>query len=307
MKDKLLLCGALLLLLAGCQSGPRYSTTEGKAVFAVDESLAPVLHEIARDFEKSYPGAAIEIRTLPARGAVVAFAADSIRRMVLGRELNDEERTALARGEFELTENHVALDAAAVIGHASNPLRDLRMGQLDSMLSGALTRWPEAAGGGVVALTLGDMDGSVNEVVKDLVLRGKAFAEYAEYVTSSAELVDRVRGNPRALGIVGLGWLRGRETDLRVFALGTPGARPDTTQPFGRFYTPVQAHVYRKYYPLTRRVMIYSREVVPEVGYGFISYVASAAGQRIFLSSGLVPATMPVRLVELTSKEVNKR
>jgi phosphate transport system substrate-binding protein len=159
----------------------------------------------------------------------------------------------------------------------------------------------------VVALTLGDVDGSVNEVVKDIVLRGRPFAEYAEYVPSSEELVDRVTGNPRALGIVGLAWLRNRETDVRVFALATPGQRPDTTEPFGRAYTPVQAHVYRKYYPLTRRVMIYSREVIPEVGYGFISYVASAAGQKIFLNRGLVPATMPVRLVELTSREVNKR
>lgn len=296
-----------LLLFTGCQSAPRASTTEGRAVFAVDESLVPVLTAIAEDFRRTYPDAEIEIRSLPARSAVVDLAADSVRRIVLGRALNEEERRAFAGGEVELTDHHVALDAVAVIGHPSNPLRELRLGQLDSILSGAATRWPAAQGGDVVTILLGDLDGSVNEVVRDLVLRGRPFAAHAEYAASSRELIDRVAATPRALGLVGLSWLRGRTEEVAVFGLGTPGTRPDTTEPFGRYYTPVQAHVYRKYYPLTRPVMIYSREVVPEVGYGFISYAASAAGQKIFLSNGLVPVTMPVRLVELTSKGATKQ
>lgn len=297
----------VLPLFAACQSGPRYSTTEGRAVFAVDESLVPVFTALAADFRNTYPAAEIEILSRPARAAVVDLAADSVRRIALGRALNEEERTAFTRGEVELTDFHVALDAVAVIGHPSNPIRDLRVSLLDSLLSGATTRWPAAQGGDVATLLLGDRDGSINEVVRDLVLRGRPFAGHAEYVSSSRELIDRVAATPRALGLVGLSWLRGRTDEVAVFALGTPGARPDTTEPVGRYYTPAQAHVHRKYYPLTRPVIITSREVIPEVGYGFISYAASAAGQKVFLNNGLVPVTMPVRLVELTSKEATKQ
>lgn len=306
-RDGTVLLLAVLPLLAACQSGPRYSTTEGRAVFAVDESLVPVFTALAADFRNTYPGAEIEILPRPARAAVVDLAADSVRRIALGRTLNEEERTAFTRGEVELSELHVALDAVAVIGHPSNPVRDLRVSLLDSLLSGASTRWPAAQGGDVVTLLLGDRDGSVNEVVQDLLLRGRPFAGHAEYVVSSRELIDRVAATPRALGLVGLSWLRGRTDEVAVFALGTPGTRPDTTEPVGRYYTPAQAHVHRKYYPLTRPVMFTSREVVPEVGYGFISYAASAAGQKVFLNNGLVPVTMPVRLVELTSKGATKQ
>jgi hypothetical protein len=49
---------------------------------------------------------------------------------------------------------------------------------------------------------------------------------------------------------------------------------------------------------------MYSRDVNPDVSVGFISFVSSAPGQKIVLNNGLVPVTMPVRLVQLTSEQV---
>jgi phosphate transport system substrate-binding protein len=120
-------------------------------------------------------------------------------------------------------------------------------------------------------------------------------------MNSSKDLVGYVRMHPRALGIVGVSWLHGRDEELTVFALGDPSSRPDTTQPLGRFYTPHQAHIHRRYYPVTESIYMYNRAIQRDAGYGFISFVASAPGQKIFLNNGLVPVTMPVRLVSLTS------
>jgi phosphate transport system substrate-binding protein len=36
------------------------------------------------------------------------------------------------------------------------------------------------------------------------------------------------------------------------------------------------------------------------LGSGFLTYVANDKGQRVVLKAGLVPATMPVRIVEIT-------
>jgi phosphate transport system substrate-binding protein len=38
------------------------------------------------------------------------------------------------------------------------------------------------------------------------------------------------------------------------------------------------------------------------VAAGFLAFVASAPGQKILLNAGLVPATMPVRLVQITQE-----
>jgi phosphate transport system substrate-binding protein len=87
-------------------------------------------------------------------------------------------------------------------------------------------------------------------------------------------------------------------------ALGDPKTRPDSTQPVGKYYSPAQAYVHLNYYPVTKPIYIYTREVVRHVGIGFISFVNSGPGQKIFLNNGLVPVTMPVRIVELTSHQV---
>jgi phosphate transport system substrate-binding protein len=41
------------------------------------------------------------------------------------------------------------------------------------------------------------------------------------------------------------------------------------------------------------------REPYSGLGTGFVSFVAGDQGQRIILKSGLVPATMPVRLIQV--------
>jgi phosphate transport system substrate-binding protein len=42
-----------------------------------------------------------------------------------------------------------------------------------------------------------------------------------------------------------------------------------------------------------------SREARSGLASGFIAYVASDKGQRVVLKLGLVPATMPIRIVEV--------
>jgi DNA gyrase subunit A len=47
----------------------------------------------------------------------------------------------------------------------------------------------------------------------------------------------------------------------------------DTTLVAGQFFSPAQAHVLRKYYPIWREVYLYTREPRRDVSYGFIAYV----------------------------------
>jgi phosphate transport system substrate-binding protein len=89
-----------------------------------------------------------------------------------------------------------------------------------------------------------------------------------------------------------------------VLAVGGPQYRPDTTAAVGQYYQPWQAYVFLGYYPLSAPVMIYSRVVDQDVSLGFISFVCSGPGQKIVQNNGLVPVTMPVRIVSLTSKQV---
>jgi phosphate transport system substrate-binding protein len=64
------------------------------------------------------------------------------------------------------------------------------------------------------------------------------------------------------------------------------------------YFPPLQAHVYRGYYPLTRTLYLFSRNAGNGVGIGLTAFMTGVEGQKLFKENGLVPATMPVRLVQ---------
>jgi len=307
---------ALLLaaaLLAGCQGArDEVSTVKGSASVQADESLEPVARLEVEDFQRSYPDAAIRLSVAHAREAVVNFLNDSVRVIILGRELNREERAYIdarkgKKDAIDVTEWRVALDAVAVIVHKENPSTRLRTGELDSIFSGYTRTWPAAGRKALpVEPVVPDVNSSVNEVFRERVMGGRPFASSVTVLTESRRVIDEVAGVRGAIGIVGLSSLRGRDHEVAVVSVSDPSHRPDTLLAPGQYFSPAQAHVFRRYYPLTRPVMIYRREFRTDVGYGLISYINSPPGQKIFLNNGLVPQTQPVRIVELTSEQVKQ-
>lgn len=306
MKSEKLNALALLLLTffaIGCDQRKPASTTAGELRVHADESISNVIKSIADSFQLTYTKSTITVTPLDARECIANFINDSVRVIVTAREFNEEELAVLKKyPDIEWKGYKCALDAIAVIGHRNNAQKQLRLTELDSIFEGSLARW--GGKGKLIDVAVGGINSSVNEVFRKKILKDEAFTPTAYKMSSSDSLVKYVERNPNAIGIVGVNWLRGKEERVTVFALGQPGSRPDSTEPFGRYYTPVQAHIYRNYYPIVRPVYIYSREYGYTVAAGFISYVNTIHGQQKFLNEGLVPVTMPVRLVETTSKQV---
>ena len=296
----------LLFALSGCPGRQDVSTTKGSIVIECDEAILPVMQRQADDFQRSYPEARIILRPVGGRVATVDFINDSVKVIALSRSLNLEEREALTSSGAEYRDYHVALDAVAVILYRQPPMGQFRIGQLDSIFSGVTTRWPVRNGrSNPIMIALNGINSSTNEIFRSTILQGKPFAEWASYSESSSEVIEFVSKNQDAIGIVGLSWLKGTGERVSVAAVGDPLWQPDSTQPVGHFYSPAQANVYRHYYRVTTPVFMYNREILRTVGLGFIAYVTSLPGQKVFQENGLVPATMPVRLIETTSTRVN--
>jgi len=302
--QELFLIMAAFGLLAGCGGKEPGSAqlTKGTLKIQADESIYPAAQGEAEEFQRTYPDSRVEMKPADARAAISEFADDSVRVIMIGRAFNKEERDALAAAKVQPEEYRAAFSAVAVIANKSITLDSLRVSQLDSILTGKVTQWP--ARGGPIDLVIGGRNSSINEVVRNTVMHGTDFAMSATPMDSSQARIEYVRSHRGALGLVGVNWLRGMEENFTIMKLGTPGVRADSTEPPGKYYSPAQAWVYKGYYPITTPVYIYSREVDRNVALGFISFVTSGPGQKVFLNNGLVPATMPVRLVNITSQQV---
>jgi phosphate transport system substrate-binding protein len=257
----------------------------------------------ASEFSLQYPGSNITLLPGAARAVVADFAADSIRVMVLARRLNEGEREALAAARVSVDEYEVARTAVAVVAHKTRGPAQLRMGELDTIFAGGQTRWSDRS---MIHLAVSDANSSVTEIFRSLVLKtGGGYDPSARVMSGGREVIDYVASTPGAIGIVGVNWLAGKDDRVAVVGVASPAMRPDSTFAPTAYYSPAQAYVFQGYYPISAPVYMYSREVNRDLGLGFIAYVSSVAGQKIFQKSGLVPVTMPVRLVQTTSQQVH--
>ncbi len=304
-KYKLLIIG--LLLIFGCQGERKETPTKGRVTVVVSESVSPVIKKEKEKFEELYPDAHVELFVASAREAITRLFNDSITVIVSSRPLNAEERAVQKRFNITLGEFKIAYDGVAVIVNKANSLTQLRTTQLDSILSGKISKW-KAVGSdrsSTIETCLPSRNTGTFEVtVTTLMKSNDTVATPAAVAKSSQEMIDYVIGHPNALGFVGTNWLNENKDKVTALELADPNA-PDSLGTKGKYFGPHQAYIYQRYYPLTREIYIYSRADNYSVGGGFLAFIASAPGQKIILNSGLVPATMPVRLVELTNRNLS--
>jgi len=291
-----------VLALVGCQGERKETPTKGHVTVITSESVSPLVKAEKQKFEELYPDAHVSLEVAHAREAIARLFNDTIKVIVSSRPLNTEERQVAQKANLQFSEYKIAIDAIAIIVNNSNPVTQLRTTELDSIFTGKIDRWRGPGGASKaspIELCLPSRNSGTFEVFAAKVLKGEDVAKPEAVTATSPDMMQFVSSHPAAIGMIGLNWLDSNETRVKVLELSDPFA-PDSLGIRGKYFKPLQAYVYQGYYPLTRDIIIYSKADLYSVGIGFVSFVTSAPGQKIVLNSGLVPATMPVRLVQLT-------
>ncbi|MDZ7304556.1 MAG: substrate-binding domain-containing protein, partial [candidate division KSB1 bacterium] len=250
---------------------------------------------------------------LPAstREAIVHLLNDSVRIIITDRALNAEEKEVAEKAGMKITETKIAEDALAVVVHNQNPVENLSLKSLKQIVSRELTDWrqvPEAREAqpkwsGPVEFAFTGRNSGAYELLADKFLNLKEEIVPTFLAASQREVADYVANHPRALGIVSAACfyevvkpsgVPDTTTVLRALAI----ERADTTAA-GVFAKLHQANIYLGAYPLHYSVYIFSTSPGYTLATGFSAFVASYNGQKIILDAGLVPATMPIRLVQV--------
>jgi phosphate transport system substrate-binding protein len=128
-------------------------------------------------------------------------------------------------------------------------------------------------------------------------LSGNCFA-----LNSNSAVLDYISKEKNCIGIIGVNWISDKDDTTHLqFQKSFKVMEIESAKE--EYYKPYQAYIAQKYYPLWREVYIISKEAYTGLGTGLTAFIASERGQRIVLKYGLVPATMPIRLVELIQNE----
>lgn len=295
------------LVLGGCRDRDKQgrvldTPTSGSIRIAVDESLRPLLEAEISTFEALYKRADIEPRYVSEAEAIDALLSDSVRLAVVTRRFTQDEKDYFKSIKITPTALDVAISAIALIVNRNNPDTLINMDQIRALLQGKITRWSDlgSKNNAGIEIVFDHPNSGLIRHLKDSVAQVEKLPKNTFAAQNNEAVIDYVSQNKNAIGLIGLEWISDSDDSTanafldRVKVMSVAG---DSTH-----FKPYQAYLALKYYPLDRRITILSREARSGLGSGFMAFVASEKGQRIVLKAGLVPVTMPLRVVEINRR-----
>ncbi|MGE5424366.1 MAG: PstS family phosphate ABC transporter substrate-binding protein, partial [Syntrophothermus sp.] len=295
------------VLLVSCGGGikptDKDTPTTGHVRIGVDNSYALLVDAERNTFLHFYPYASIDTMSGSEADIINAFMVDSIPLMVVSRKLTPEEEARLKTQQIYPKTTMIAHDAVAFIVNKENPDTALFYDKIESIFRGNVKSWKDINPKSPLneLKVVFDSYKSANtryfrEKFNLEKLPATCFA-----LENSQQVIDHVEKNKGAIGVISVNWVSDKEDTVSHTFLGkikvVAISRPGNNDPGTDFYTPHPGYVVEGYYPFTRDVYVINRQTYYGMGYGFSSFLAGEKGQLIILRAGMVPASMPLRLV----------
>lgn len=332
----------LSVVLAALSSCGRYdkdkgpSSTSGTSTLFCDESFENIMEQEIDVFEYCYD---YKVHVLARYGtedeAIDSLKNLSYRTIVVPRELTDNEVALIKKKNRVPRSSRIAVDAVALIVNPNNPCDYLSLKEISEILSGETSNWrdlnpnyPDRP----IALLVDKPGSSMANYMRDSLLLGKQFSPNVHAQGSIHGVVDAVRKDRAAIGVIGVSWLT---SDLRsaatvdsivadstvIKSIANDVQDESTSVDMGAInerihnsgvkvlgvmrnddrtaYRPFQQEIYSGQYPLTRSIYMITVSPAGSPGGGFYSFVTSHDGQKLIMKTGVLPARMQINVVEL--------
>ncbi len=297
----------LLSVVVSCRPGGtkklNETPTRGNIRIMADESFEPLVDTEVKTFTSLYQNATIKADFKAEVDLINDFMNDSVKVIVTSKKLTEDQIQYLRDTLIVARTTSFAWDALALITNRDNKDTLLRYSNIRDIFKGRIKNWKDINPGSdrnEISVIFDNTKSGNIRYFKELFEIDSTLGENFFAVNSNAEVVDFVSRNPDALGIISVNWISDKDDSLsmsfskRVNIIAVSQELYD-----GYYYRPYQGFIYDKSYPFVREIFFISRETFTGLGSGFIQFATAEQGQKIVLKSGLVPAMMPIRLVQI--------
>lgn len=303
MKNKALifLLHFTTILYYGCNSSdaPTDTPTTGKLAICVDETYKPLIDSEIDTFNSIYKYAEVTVSYKAESEVFNDLMNDSVRLIVVPRKLNKEELKQFEKWQIVPRITKIAYDAVALIGSKDLQDSSYTIAELKTLL----VTEGKNSGPNKIKVVFDNNNSSTISFLKEKT-GATNFSSNCYALNSSNAVLDYVSKEKNSIGIIGVNWISDKDDTTNFSFLKSAKVLEISQGLNSESLKPYQAYIAQKTYPLYREVYIISKEAYTGLGAGFTAFVASERGQRIVLKFGLVPATMPVRLVEIINEEL---
>ncbi|MDE7397718.1 MAG: substrate-binding domain-containing protein [Muribaculum sp.] len=309
------------MALTSCRHNPTNTSTSGLATIVCDATFENIMAQEIDVFEYTTKGNANIIPYyVSEKAAVDSLLEQKTKTIVIPRDLTQKEKDYLVAQKKNPRSNRIAVDAVALIVNPENPIEKLTVSEIAEILEGKVTSWsqfgPEMRKMGDIKIVFDEEGSSTVQYMRDSVMHGAAFGPNVFAQNSPTEVFQAVQEHRSAIGIIGVSWISAdmRTRDLPRDEKMASLQRNDTTVTdfdpavkvlkIGRdndyhAYQPYQLYIYDGRYPLYRSIYMITTGVNGSLSHGFYSFVTGTIGQKIIQRTGILPARVQPRMVQL--------
>lgn len=294
----------LAILTASCSRQPaveEITTTNGPLTIIAADEIAPMVDTLTLEFARIYTGIRPTVSAATSREAIAHLLNDSVRTIVVDRAMNEEEQKVLAEAGWSAASTILAWDALVAVVNADHAIAGLTPTDITSIVTGEASRWTQVKGSSrkdAIEFVCTDRNSGIHEQILRRISGGRPLRVFASGA-DQRELVEYVGRAPRAIALVSLAAARQRPVSTRIVPVES---MVDTVSRRWEYVVPTQLSVYEGRYPFRTEVLAYNAERRLGPGAGFAAFALTTPGQKIVQNTGLVPAVIPNRVIQLTAE-----
>lgn len=309
-KVSFILALVLAVTAMSCDNKPKRpdrtdTTSSGKATVVCDDCFAPIIREEANVFEALKSDASIKLQITDEVDALNLLFKDSVRLIVAARDLSPKEKQALVDMKLVPRSAKIAVDGIALIINKRNKDSLITVDEFRKILSGQIRTWGDlrsGSGAENIDVVFDNANSSTVRYIQDSIVHGKFLSKHVYAKNNNQAVLDYVSATPNALGIIGVNWVSNPDDSTKLTFINK--IRVMSVSPYdeadeSNSFAPVPAYLMMGKYPFTRDVYMIITDPPGYLPSGFMNFVGGDKGQRIILKAGLVPATRPMRLVNV--------
>ena len=301
--NKVFILSFVCVLFVMCNKSDQNNNNEesilkGSATILVDETLTPIVEDQKTIFENKYD-AKIKIVSKSEAELIVSLFKEKSGIAILSRNLTLNENKIFEQKKITPKITKFAVDAIAFISIKSNKdtlielksVIDFMQGKKSSRIKGMVFDNPNSS----TVRYMKELSG-IDDLPKEGVYSFK----------TNQEVIKFVAQNEGMIGVVGLNWLTQPMPIMQDYVdkVNVLSVKSLTSN---KFYLPSQNNIAEGKYPLARDLYIINAQGYTGLGMGFASFVAGDIGQRIILKSGLLPARIPGRKINIRNEINNEK
>lgn len=305
MKRPFLFAISSIVLLTACNSGKNSANNKKEADIYFEESFKPVFETSIYTYESQHDNSTIKAHYVSESDAFDAFINGKTSTICVTRDFTEaEKKSLLAKQNVQVRSTKVAIDAIALIIHPENTDTLMTVDRIKNIINGKDTIWH---GSNRRINVVFDNPNSANFIYLKKLSEMSSLPVNVFAVHSNEEVINYVKDNRNALGIIGVNWISDEEDPETLDFLDGINVVEVAKEEGGEYFKPFQAYIYDEYYtnngyPLVRDVWFINKAGNTSVNSSFVNFMNGEKGQLIIQKSSLLPANLVARMINFTTE-----